>query len=449
MIGDVAIEASQPYVREGKREPMAVAAPLGAAALPLFLGLIFLFIIDPVFLRATSDDPLGLPLLGNIVRQVVLGSLYVLAAVVLWAHPRIVADVASRQQPMLLLLAFAYLSALWSFSPGVTLTRATHFAGLLLLGWSAHCVPEPERRIVSFLRWLFVGALLASLLQVIVDPAAGINAESGAWAGIHPHKSDLGGVALFCLAVWLPRLSRVEPGRRRLVTVVVLAFTLFMMVQTDSETELLGSIALVLCWIFFRLDVPWPIKLAAAPAPLALALVWFWSFQGGTMDSWLQFLLGRDSTLTGRTPLWEAIMESVRQHPLLGAGYDGFWVAGNTQAEYLIESVGWDAYHAHNGYLEVLNTIGLVGALLLAITLLQAGYWAWRYYQRDHTLGLCFFLLLLWLLISNLTKSTMCQGTTHGWFMYLLSYVCVAAGARGYKPAESRTTEDRLNVNSA
>lgn len=407
------------------------SAAWSLAAWPLFAGLIFLFVVDPAFLRTVaSDDPLGLPLLGNTVRQVVLGSLYVLAAIVLWAHPKVIADIAARQQPMLALVGFAYLSALWSFSPGVTLTRATHFAGLLLLAWSAHCVSDPERRIVGFLRWLFAATLLASLLQVIVDPSSGISPE-GAWNGIHPHKSDLGGVAVFCIAVWLPRLSRSEPLRRRLVAALVLIFATFLMVQSDSETELLGTAAIVLCWIFFRLEVPWPIKLAAAPLPILLALMWFWSFQGGTVDSWLQYLLGRDSTLTGRTPLWEAILEAVRQHPILGAGYDGFWVAGNAQAEYLIESVGWDAYHAHNGYLEVLNTIGVVGAALLAITLLQSVFWAWRYYERDHTLGLCFFLLLLWLLISNLTKSTLCQGTTHGWFLYLLSYVCVAAGARG------------------
>lgn len=434
MIGDVTIDRAVNPGGDSAQAPAAgVTLPL--AALPLFLGLIFLFVFDPAFLRATAaDDPLGLPLLGNLVRQLVLGSLYASSAFVLWSHPAVIADILARQQPMLWLLAFAYLSALWSFSPGVTLTRATHFAGLLLLGWSAHCMAEPERRIVSFLRWLFAGTLLASLAQIVVDPSVGISPENGAWNGIHPHKSDLGGVALFCLAVWVPRFSRSEPLRSRLVTLLVVLFALFMMIQSDSETELLGSLALVGAWVFFRVEVPWQVKLAAAPVPILLGLLWFWSFQGGTVDSWLQALLGRDSTLTGRTPLWEAIWESVRQHPILGAGYDGFWVAGNTQAEYLIQSVGWDAYHAHNGYLEVLNTIGVVGAFLLFLTLVQAGIWSWRYYQRDHTLGLCFFLLLLWLLISNLTKSTMCQGTTHGWFLYLLSYVCVAAGAR---PAQS------------
>jgi len=435
MTGEATVESrDNPAVTVPSTPTAAALVPVVGADWPLFIGLIFLFLIDPAFLRATSDDVLGLPLLGNIVRQIVLGSLYALAAAIVWAHPRVAADILARQQPMLLLVAFAFLSALWSFSPTVTLTRATHFGGLLLLGWSAHCVPDPERRIVAFLRWLFVAALVASFVQVIVDPASGIMPENGAWAGIHPHKSDLGGVAVFCLAVWLPRLSRSEPISRRLVAVAVLLFATFMMIQSDSETELLGTVALTLCWIYFRLEVPWPIKLAVAPLPVLIGLLWFWSFQGGSVDSWMQYLLGRDSTLTGRTPLWEAILEAVRQHPVLGAGYDGFWVAGNTQAEYLIESVGWDAYHAHNGYLEVLNTVGIVGAFLLALTLLQAGYWAWRYYERDHTLGLCFFLLLLWLLISNLTKSTLCQGTTHGWFMYLLSYVCVAAGARREEP---------------
>ena len=38
-------------------------------------------------------------------------------------------------------------------------------------------------------------------------------------------------------------------------------------------------------------------------------------------------LLGKDATLTGRTGIWSAVIDSIAKRPLLGYGYQAFWLA--------------------------------------------------------------------------------------------------------------------------
>ena len=51
------------------------------------------------------------------------------------------------------------------------------------------------------------------------------------------------------------------------------------------------------------------------------------------------------------------------QHPILGAGFGGFWTAKSSEIHQVNES--------HNGYLEVLLDRGFVGLLLLSVFVLS------------------------------------------------------------------------------
>ncbi len=396
--------------------------------------MVFLVVVDPAFIRPDSDDPLALPLRGNLIRRLVLGSLYVAAALGLWRHRDKLLDVFEQQLPMVLLVTYAFASLTWSTSPRLTLVRAGHFAGLLLLAWWATTDRADARRVVVFLRGLLPITLLLSVLWVVAYPQVAIHAEGGAWAGVFRHKSELGSTAVFALAFWLPVLGEsMGSARRRALAGAVVLLAAFLLWRSDSVTEILGAALVFLVWIGVRAPGPTAIKLSLAPIPPLLTLFWFWNWQPLDVDPFLQENLGRNMTLTGRTPLWEAILENVYLHPILGEGYDAFWVAGNQRAEYLIQSVGWDAYTAHNGYLEVLNTLGIAGLGLLLWVAARATRQAWSVIAREPATGEAIFLSLLWLLFSSLTKSVFCAGTSLGWVMFLV--LCALAAATRHDPA--------------
>ena len=79
-------------------------------------------------------------------------------------------------------------------------------------------------------------------------------------------------------------------------------------------------------------------------------------------------VFGKDSTLTGRTDIWLATLDLIKQKPLLGWGYMATWVPTDPQTAAIWEEFRWPVPNAHNAYLDVTLQLGLVGlGLLLTI----------------------------------------------------------------------------------
>jgi exopolysaccharide production protein ExoQ len=82
---------------------------------------------------------------------------------------------------------------------------------------------------------------------------------------------------------------------------------------------------------------------------------------------------GKDSTLTGRTYLWQQGIEAAHQNPMLGIGYQGFWVVGFADAERLWQDffiTGRTGFHFHNTFIEVVVETGFIGLVLLGMIML-------------------------------------------------------------------------------
>jgi O-antigen ligase len=85
--------------------------------------------------------------------------------------------------------------------------------------------------------------------------------------------------------------------------------------------------------------------------------------------------LGRGSNLTGRTELWAHCLE-VQSNPILGAGFESFWL-GENRARIAEFYKKWKPAGSHNGYLDTYLDLGLIGLSIL-IGLLIATFWKIR-----------------------------------------------------------------------
>jgi O-antigen ligase len=95
----------------------------------------------------------------------------------------------------------------------------------------------------------------------------------------------------------------------------------------------------------------------------------YWNVVFGPSDVFAR-LLGRDTTLTGRTDIWNLVL-SEGVNPLFGTGFYSFWSGerlARISATYSIE-----LNEAHNGYLETYLNSGWIGVLLLLAVILSAG----------------------------------------------------------------------------
>ncbi|MGI4944111.1 MAG: O-antigen ligase family protein, partial [Janthinobacterium lividum] len=81
---------------------------------------------------------------------------------------------------------------------------------------------------------------------------------------------------------------------------------------------------------------------------------------------------GKDPSLTGRTYLWERAAQYIAERPVFGLGYQAFWVQGHVEAEGLWRYAQIDTragFHFHNVYYETAVELGLVGVVLLGLSI--------------------------------------------------------------------------------
>lgn len=121
-------------------------------------------------------------------------------------------------------------------------------------------------------------------------------------------------------------------------------------------------------------------------------------------------LFGKDGTFSGRVPIWSALLEEVARHPWVGIGFNSFWGLEDAAAlEELRNTVGWNTVTTgHNGYLDILNDLGIVGLGLLIVFLALHAKALARLSNVDTQRFALHFCIFLFVVLDNIPES--------GWF---------------------------------
>jgi O-antigen ligase len=123
---------------------------------------------------------------------------------------------------------------------------------------------------------------------------------------------------------------------------------------------------------------------------------------------------------TGRTEIWRAEIAYIRDHPLFGAGFGTFSDTGTVSPLYHYIG-GWvtAASHGHNGYLQLLVTIGGIGFALAFVALIVnplIDFWRRGALAAKALL----FSLFVFLALHNLMETDFLQGDGVTWVAFLL-----------------------------
>ena len=140
-------------------------------------------------------------------------------------------------------------------------------------------------------------------------------------------------------------------------------------------------------------------------------------------------VVGRESTLTGRVPIWNLGLTFFYQKPLLGYGYGGFFDLSTYSPAWQLwkEFTYFKTPHFHNSAIEMLTSLGIIGlagyVVLLACAFTVFGN---RTIARDST-DLIAGLMILFVISAAFDFTIM----KHNAFATaLLAYTCVAAQRR-------------------
>ena len=266
------------------------------------------------------------------------------------------------------LCALAIFSAGWSDDPFFTGRRAIVllFTTLFAIYLGSRFNSEEH---LNLFGWLLVFSVVGSIAVIILAPDFGISHDQheGALKGLFSHKNLLGRQMVFGI---LALIVGKPAGIPKWLSRGTLAAALLLLIFSRSAGALI-TLAIVLGFCFL-LNLPQKSHRSRAPlwiglTPILLLLAGLVVFNADIVLG----PLGRDTSLTGRVPLWFAIGQAIGQQPLLGHGYALFWV--HTSASLLsVVATGWNALSSQNGYLDLCLDLGLVGLALFLISLVSA-----------------------------------------------------------------------------
>ncbi len=361
---------------------------------------------------------------GDPLMQVVLFGVYAVSLVLLVLRCPGFAGALGRERLLLLFLALVFASIIWSDAPDLTARRASALAATTLLG-AYLGLRYSLREQVDLLAIALGLVAVLSLATGLFLPAYGISDEAydGAWRGVFVHKNQFGRMmALTGVVGWL--LVRRRGGARLVgAAMMVLAGALISLAQSRTSLLIYASVVLVAQLARVRTS-RWRALLVGGTVALVTAATAF-------IDGEAIFgALGRDSSLTGRTGLWEMAVEMISQRPLLGYGYAAFWRGWEGASAYVWQIAGWEVPHAHNGYLDLCLSVGVVSTVVLLAGLLVTARRALTARTTDTPEQIWPLVYLAFTLLSNLTESALAAQNSVFWVLYVAAVVTVGRQAR-------------------
>lgn len=316
---------------------------------------------------------------------------------------------------LLAVLVIAAASASWSVAPATTLLRA----GGLLLGSSFGlyiAVRFTLPQIVKMLAVALAGVLAVSVVVSVARPDLGVEAtwaHAGSWSGLFDHKNLLGRTAAFGVIVAVALY--VYASSKRWATAGLLTASGVALVMSRSVTSWLVLLACLSAAAVGRY-LHWSRRfftLAVTAAGLVLAVVILIPPESAMQA------FGKDMTLTGRTQVWAIVTDHIGQRPFLGYGFGGFW-AGSEGPAQVVWAQTWRAADAHNGYLDLLLHMGLLGGVAMIGMLVRHARWSLEHLRLpDNPYGFVPLVVLSFMLLINLSESPFLRPTNLYWIVYL------------------------------
>jgi len=381
------------------------------------------------WLQYSPGGVAGLYLEGNPLDRAVLTVVLALGVMVLLGRAHRAGMLLKSNLPILLYFLYCGISITWSDFPDVAFKRWFRAMGdvvMVLIVLTDTDWPVALRRLLTRLGFVLVPL---SILFIRYFPRLGRSYSQGGvphWTGAATDKNALGMLSLlFGLAAILRFLQiyrEQSPRRARplIAQGTLIVMTFYLLWEADSATAFacffLAGIPMVMTSLF-----RWARKPVFVNAIVVGALGISFSALFLNLGTGMVENLGRNSTLTGRTTIWQFALGMVH-NPVFGTGFESFWV-GPRLAK-MVEQLHTGINQAHNGYIEVFLNLGWVGVALLAAILISSYrrvVTAVRWMTPAASLRLAYFIVAV---VYNFTEAGF-KMTHPVWITFLLATMVV------------------------
>lgn len=335
-----------------------------------------------------------------------------------------------------LLYFYAFISIGWSDFQGMSLRRWIRAAGDVIMVLLILTEDDQRDAIVRVLRRCAILLIPLSFVYIRYFPQWGIAYHvdgTRMWTGVTNHKNTLGILCAF-LGIFLTwRL--IKEWRKPKVMVVdgfLLILALYLLRGSHSATSLvvyLIGVMILACVFYYKNDRRKLNSFLIVTVLVLLVLQGIFIYILDVSPTSLFFAATeRDSSLTGRIPLWQELIAIGIQKPILGAGYGGIWLSQAALAKSTFTAR--HKVNAHNGYIHVFLDMGILGLLLMFALIAHNYRRLLKSFEVNWEKGTLLLTLFLMIVFHNITESTFTRGTSFLWILFLLTCIVVVRKAR-------------------
>jgi exopolysaccharide production protein ExoQ len=349
-----------------------------------------------------------------------------------------------RNITVLPIVGWAMLSVFWSELPDITISRSVALLGSTIFGiYLAN--RYTIRQQIILLSHVFLSIIFLSIVFAIVLPQYGVMSaiHDGAWRGIYSHKNEMGRIMVLSTIIFAMQIGRWSksqpfeaednplqqqnlylPGEgngysfiAKLLAYLGFCLSISLLVLSKSSSSIVNSIVLLSLLVILRIT-----QLSfyqRAVAILAMVFVFGSAAIAVVPEPDVLFAsFGKGSDLSGRSFLWDIILDTLSENPFLGFGYSTFWLQHSSKiAPY---NGGWAPPHAHNGFLDLTLSIGIIGLTLFAISYLYTLVKSIDRFRYHETNDRAWPLVMLgYITASNMTESGLFAYNGIFWVLYV------------------------------
>lgn len=285
---------------------------------------------------------------------------------------------------LILIILYMLISVSWSNIPGISFRRWVREVIALVIIFLVASEKNPVQAISTAFRRAIYIYLPFSILVINYFPYYGrdYGRWSGElmWIGLADQKN---GLAEFCIyaalfLIWsnwekLSKWKSLESKLPVYIDIFMLLLSIYLLMGPDrtlkySVTSTISLLVGLAIMIFLSINMNKGVSINRNLVIFFMILIIFigamMPFTRITPAEKVASAFGRDDTLTGRTQIWATLVPYANKRMFLGYGQGGFWT---TSMRELTSS------HGHNGYLDTILDLGIVGLTLISIMFIYLG----------------------------------------------------------------------------
>ena len=346
-------------------------AMLSKIIFPLYLFFIFFGTSLPFRERTREIESIST---SNLATQIIFGSLFIISILLLLSKKRDTVRLIKREKYFFIFLLWCLLTIVWSENSFISFKRYIQYLTTVTVPLSFLLYIEDSDESLKYFYYIAGIYVLVSLATIFTIPMA--RNTQGFWRGIHTDKNGFGQISIVLTVFFSMQFVKSDSLKSKAVDLFFILASIMLVVGSRSSTALITLLVLLVLWITFYIDKLFnPIGIRRT---ISLIILFFLSsilmviiILYPEILSPVMGTMGKDLTFTGRVDIWADIWNEAQKHLFIGAGFRGFWVIDSPSLIEFYQKYIWLPTSSHNGYVDILNEVGVIGSALFLLTLIN------------------------------------------------------------------------------